>query len=115
MESFDQSLKYLLHLEPADFIRFGLRDPTLQVLRPVESALPSRGRDVDGGYLFQRGDQHRVAHIEFHRRHQSVEDLALDGGATRHLCHLCQRRGTIRRYRLELPGPTARCQGGART
>ncbi len=55
MESFDQSLKYLLQLEPADFIRFALSDPAVQVLGPLPSGLPSRGRDVDGGYLIARG------------------------------------------------------------
>ncbi len=78
MDSFDQSLKYLLHREPAGFIRFGLRDPSVQVLRPIESGLPSRGRDVDGGYLIARGDEHYAAHVELHRRHQSAEDLAVD-------------------------------------
>jgi hypothetical protein len=78
MDSFDQSLKYLLQHEPADFIRFGLRDPTVQILRPVESGLPSRGRDVDGGYAILRGGEAGVAHVEFHRRHESEEDLAVD-------------------------------------
>jgi hypothetical protein len=78
MESFDQSLKYLLHLEPADFIRFGLRDPGVQVVRPMESGLPSRGRDVDGGYLIVRDGKPGAVHVEFHRRHQSVQDLAVD-------------------------------------
>jgi hypothetical protein len=51
VESFDQSLKYLLHHEPASFVRFGLGDPTVRVLGPLPVGLPSRGRDVDGSYL----------------------------------------------------------------
>jgi hypothetical protein len=78
MKSFDQSLKYLLQHEPADFIRFALGDPSVQVLGPLPSGLPSRGRDVDGGYLIARGQGRRVAHVEFHRRHQSADDLAVD-------------------------------------
>src|SRR3954466_3802823 len=85
MESFDQSLKYLLQHEPADFIRFGLGDPTVQVLGPIPSGLPARGRDVDGGYLITRGqggevadEDKRVVHIELHRRHQSIEELGVD-------------------------------------
>jgi hypothetical protein len=78
VKSFDQSLKYLLQHEPADFIRFALGDPTVQVLGPVPSGLPSRGRDVDGGYLIARGEARAVAHVEFHRRHQSAEELAVD-------------------------------------
>ena len=91
MESFDQSLKYLLQHEPADFIRFGLGDPTVQVLEPVPSGLPARGRDVDGAYVIVRGGAHgpvgagavaeedkRIVHIELHRRHQAVEDLGVD-------------------------------------
>jgi hypothetical protein len=78
MESFDQSLKYLLQHEPADFIRFALADPTVQVLAPLPSVLPSRGRDVDGGYFIARGVERLVAHVEFHRRHQAAEALAVD-------------------------------------
>ncbi|HSO00533.1 MAG TPA: hypothetical protein VLS89_19710 [Candidatus Nanopelagicales bacterium] len=78
MESFDQSLKYLLQHQPADFIRFGLGDPAVEVLAPLPSGLPARGRDVDGGYLIARGDERRVVHIEFHRRHQSLDELAID-------------------------------------
>ncbi len=78
VKSFDQSLKYLLQHEPADFIRFALGDPTVQVLGPLPSGLPSRGRDVDGGYLIARGEARNAAHVEFHRRHQSAEDLAVD-------------------------------------
>jgi hypothetical protein len=33
VEPFDQSLKHLLQHEPADFIRFGLGDPTAVVVR----------------------------------------------------------------------------------
>jgi hypothetical protein len=80
VESFDQSLKYLLQSEPADFIRFGLDDPAVEVLGPLPGGLPSRGRDVDGGYLIARGDERWVAHIEFHRRHQSLDELAIDVG-----------------------------------
>ena len=78
MESFDQSLKYLLQHEPEDFIRFGLNGEPLEALRPVESALPSRGRDVDGSYLFTSRGVQRLAHIEFHRRHQGQDELAID-------------------------------------
>jgi hypothetical protein len=78
VESFDQSLKYLPQRESADFIRFGLGDPSVEILGPLPSGLPSRGRDVDGGYLIALGDERRVAHIEFHRRHQSLDELAID-------------------------------------
>ena len=85
MESFDQSLKYLLHHEPADFIRFGLGDTTLRVLAALPSGLPSRGRDVDGSYLIgwpiadsTAVAERAVAHVEFHRRHQSLDELAVD-------------------------------------
>ena len=92
MESFDQSVKYLLQREPADFIRFGFADPTVRVLGAVPSVLPvrpARGRDVDSGYVIARTaaevpdaeipDQAKsLVHIELHRRHQSLEDLALD-------------------------------------
>lgn len=77
-ESFDQSLKYLLQKEPADFIRFGLGDSAVEILGPLPSGLPSRGRDIDGSYLIARGGGRLVAHIEFHRRHQSREELAID-------------------------------------
>jgi len=50
MRSFDQSLKLLLQQDPADFIRFALRDRAVQVLEPLPSGRPTRGRDVDGGY-----------------------------------------------------------------
>jgi len=78
VESFDQSLKYLLQHEPADFLRFGSGDQAIEVLSPIPSDLPSRGRDVDGGYLIASGGKRVVAHVEFHRRHQSVEELAVD-------------------------------------
>lgn len=78
MESFDQSLKYLLQHRPADFIRFGLADPALTVIAPIPSGLPARSRDVDGSYLVARGEAQRVVHIEFHRRHQRLEELAID-------------------------------------
>lgn len=78
MESFDQSLKYLLQHQPADFIRFALGDPAVVIIAPLPSGWPARGRDVDGGYLVARGEERLVVHIEFHRRHQSLEDLAID-------------------------------------
>jgi hypothetical protein len=78
MESFDQSLKYLLQHEPADFISFGLGDPTVEILEPLPSVLPSRGRDVDGSYVILHGGERQVAHLEFHRRHQSLDELAVD-------------------------------------
>src|SRR5689334_13616577 len=76
--AFDQSLKYLLHKRPQDFICFALSEPAVEVLRPSEEALPARGRDVDGGYLIQLRDQRLVSHTEFHRRHQEQEELSLD-------------------------------------
>lgn len=78
MESFDQSLKHLLHHNPADFIAFGLGNKAVTVVESIPSDLPSRGRDVDGGYRILRGKKTEVAHIEFHRRHQSVSELAID-------------------------------------
>lgn len=78
MESFDQSLKYLLQHQPADFVRFALGDPEIEVIESIPSGLPARARDVDGGYVISRGDTRLVAHIEFQRRHQSAEDLAID-------------------------------------
>jgi hypothetical protein len=80
MDSFDQSLKYLLQQQPADFVRFALRDRKVKVLGPVPSGLPSRARDIDGAYFIEwDGDRH-VAHFEFHRRHQSFPELAVDVG-----------------------------------
>ncbi len=78
MESFDESLKFLLHQEPADFLRFGFADPDLTILEPCETDLPSRDRDIDGSYFVVREGVKMVAHVEFHRRHQSVEELAID-------------------------------------
>ena len=94
MESFDQSLKYLLHHEPASFVRFGLGDPTVCVIGPLPVGLPSRGRDVDGTYLIAWPEaaahaddgaapatviaERAVAHVEFHRRHQNLDELAVD-------------------------------------
>ena len=78
METFDQSLKYLLHNEPADFIRFGLGDMTVELVEPIPSDLPARGRDVDGGYRVRRDGDELAAHVEFHRRHQKVEELEVD-------------------------------------
>ncbi len=80
MDSFDQSLKYLLQKEPADFVRFALRDAGVRVLGPVPSGLPSRARDIDGAYFIERGSDKLVAHFEFHRRHQSTKELAVDVG-----------------------------------
>jgi hypothetical protein len=78
VESFDQSLKFLLQHDPLDFLRFGLGDPAAQLLSPLPSGLPSRSRDVDGTYLIALGGHKRAAHLEFHRRHQSLEELAID-------------------------------------
>lgn len=54
MEFFDESLKYLLHEEPADFLRFGFADPNIEIVAPCETDLPSRGRAVDGSYVVLR-------------------------------------------------------------
>src|SRR5262249_53811666 len=65
------------------FIRFGMGDPSIEVLKPAEAALPARpakNRDVDGGYRFRCGEELLIGHVEFHRRHQSRKDLALDVG-----------------------------------
>lgn len=78
METFDQSLKYLLQHEPADFVRFGLGDPSAEIVEPLESGLPARSRDVDGSYRVARGGAELVVHVEFHRRHQAREELAVD-------------------------------------
>lgn len=80
MDSFDQSLKYLLQQQPADFVRFALRDPSAQVLGPVPSGLPTRSRDIDGAYFIHAGGEKLLAHFEFHRRHQRLEELAIDVG-----------------------------------
>jgi hypothetical protein len=76
--SFDQSLKYLLHHDPANFIRFALDDPRVTVLSALASSLPARGRDVDGVYLVARGTDQIVVHVEFHRRHQGLTELGID-------------------------------------
>ena len=78
METFDHALKYLLEHEPEGFLRFALGGASVQVLRPVEAALPSRGREIDGGYRARVDGEARVAHMEFHRRHQSQTELAVD-------------------------------------
>jgi hypothetical protein len=88
MESFDQSLKYLLQHEPADFIGFGLDAPTVRILEPVPSVLPARGRDVDGAYVIALDHastdaeipdkDKRIAHIELHRRHQGAKEIGID-------------------------------------
>lgn len=78
MGSFDQSLKYLLHHDPADFIRFALGDPKVAVVSALPSSLPARARDVDGVYLIARGANRVVVHVEFHRRHQSLPELGTD-------------------------------------
>ncbi len=80
MKSFDQSLKFLLSHEPEAFIRFSLTDPEARVLGAIPSDLPSRGRDVDGGYLVMHRGERIVAHLEFHRRHQRRAELAMDIG-----------------------------------
>jgi hypothetical protein len=80
VDSFDQSLKYLLQQQPADFIRFALRDRKVEVLGPVPSGLPSRGRDIDGAYFIEWGGARLVSHFEFHRRHQRAAELAVDVG-----------------------------------
>jgi hypothetical protein len=89
MDSFDQSLKYLLQKQPEDFIRFALRDPTVRVVGPVPSGLPSRSRDIDGVYFIERADERLIAHHEFHRRHQSLRELAIDVGEAQ--IRLCRR------------------------
>jgi hypothetical protein len=80
MDSFDQSLKYLFQHAPADFLRFALGDPSIEVLGPVPSGLPSRSRDIDGACFIASGGIKRLAHCEFHRRHQSLTELAVDVG-----------------------------------
>ncbi len=78
MESFDQSLKYLLAHEPGAFLRFALGGASVEVLAPVEAVLPSRGREIDGGHRVRIDGRPCVAHVEFHRRHQAQRELALD-------------------------------------
>ena len=77
MESFDRSLKYLLTLAPDEVLGFGLGQ-RVQVVRAVSATLPGRGREVDGCYVIETGGQALVIHVEFHRRHQAQEALALD-------------------------------------
>ncbi len=78
MGAFDQSLKYLLHHEPADFIRFALGDPGVTIVSALPSSLPAQARDVDGVYLIARGNDRVVVHVEFHRRHQALAELGTD-------------------------------------
>ena len=79
MASFDQSLKYLLQHEPADFIGFGLGEPNVRILEPVPTVLPARGRDIDGAYVIALGDAPpRLVHLELHRRHQSAKEVGID-------------------------------------
>ncbi len=78
MDSFDQALKFLAHHNPGDFIRFALGDPNVDILKPLPAGLPARRRDVDGVYLISSGNDARVAHLEFHRRKQSLDELAID-------------------------------------
>ncbi|MFO0756641.1 MAG: hypothetical protein U0359_09130 [Byssovorax sp.] len=78
MESFDQSLKFLLHRDPLDFFRFGLGDPAIDLLEPVPTDLPSRGRGVDGTYRILVGGEPAIGHIEFQRRNQGREELEID-------------------------------------
>jgi hypothetical protein len=77
MESFDRSLKHLLALAPAELLGFGL-GLTVRIIRPIEPSLPGRGREIDGCYLLEVAGLPTVIHVEFHRRHQSIEELALD-------------------------------------
>jgi len=77
MESFDRSLKHLLALAPNEVLGFGL-GKQVQVIRAVSPTLPGRGREVDGCYLIESGGQALVIHVEFHRRHQAQEALAID-------------------------------------
>lgn len=85
MQSFDQSLKFLLQHDPADFIGFALDDCSIRVLGAVPSVLPSRGRDVDGAYLIARCDppaaaaeEPQLAHVELYRRHQSAQEIGVE-------------------------------------
>ena len=86
MESFDQSLKYLLQHDPEGFIAFGLDAPSVRILEAVPSVLPARGRDIDGAYLIALGDapesdgpgDRRLVHVELYRRHQGREEIGVD-------------------------------------
>ncbi len=95
MDSFDQSLKYLLQQRPADFVRFALGDPAVRVIGPVASGLPSRSRDIDGAYVIERGGVELVAHFEFHRRHQRAEELAADVGEAQIRLHRREGREVV--------------------
>jgi hypothetical protein len=84
MQSFDQSLKFLLQHEPADFIGFALDDLSVRILGAVPSVLPARGRDVDGAYVIARGEaapateEPHLAHIEMSRRHESAQQVGVE-------------------------------------
>jgi hypothetical protein len=78
MGAFDSSLKRLLQREPEDFIRFGLRGAPAHVVQSLPVDLPTPGRAVDGTYLVEYRGTRLVVHLEFHRRHQSLEELAVD-------------------------------------
>lgn len=77
METFDRSLKYLLKHASADLLRFALA-VDVEVERPVETGLPSRGREIDGGYRVRIGGDARVAHVEFQRRHEPEREVAVN-------------------------------------
>jgi hypothetical protein len=78
MGLFDQALKILSAQDPEGFVSFGLRKKRVRVIRPVEAALPAHGREIDGGYLVELDDAKLVVHLEFHRRHQKLLELAID-------------------------------------
>ena len=77
MDSFDRSLKHLLARAPDDLLGFGLGQK-VHVVRPVSTTLAGRGREVDGCYLIEEDGKRRIVHLEFHRRHQNREHLAMD-------------------------------------
>lgn len=77
MNSFDHSLKFLVGHQPADFIAFGMGG-AVQVRGALGGALPARNRDVDDLFLIVWQGREWVLHLEYHRRHQSQEELALD-------------------------------------
>ncbi len=77
MESFDRSLRHLLSTAPAEVLGFG-QGQTVLIYRTVETTLRARRRDVDGCYLVGLSGRRVILHVEFHRRHQSLEDLASD-------------------------------------
>jgi hypothetical protein len=102
MSTFDHAVKHLLQRDPAGFIRFALDDPSIRILAPSPSVLPSRGRDVDGAYVIAgRGEPasdeptdsaptggapaagapapgERVVHVELSRRHVGATELGTD-------------------------------------